>query len=133
MRTRDYRRLRQVELIRFAIRKYGMNHWRAGLRKAVPISQNDTLRWQYDDIGGNIQEKVEQWAEREGFHSVYDSAPLDTFKLHVLILNGIMEKARARWVAEGKMKRLPGAALPFNTSELEQAFAGLGLDLKPNI
>lgn len=130
MKSRDYRKLRQIELVRFAIRKYGIRSWRTKLSDALNVSRNEMTRWFLDDYAGRIQDRVEDWAEKEGFRSVY-GAQLDQFRFHVIITQQLYDQAFARNVALGRAKRMTGAALPFNDSELVQAFAGLGLDLRP--
>lgn len=130
MKSREYRRLRQIELIRFAIRKFGIGRWKVKLADALGLRRIEMTRWLLDDIGGSIQDRVETWAEGEGFKSVY-GAQLDQFKFHVIISHQLMEQAVARNVALGRAKRMRGAALPFDENELTQVFAGLGFDLKP--
>lgn len=133
MTSRDYRYLRQVELIRFAVAKFGKAHWKKKLADVLGVHANEMGRWLLEDVGGRIQAKVEEWAEQIGFRSHY-AEPLAQFRPHVVMLRGILQQAQMRRaaLAETDLKeRVNGGALPLSPGELDQAFAALGLDLIP--
>jgi hypothetical protein len=128
VRSRDYRRLRQLELVRYAMQKFGRAHWKVRLAGVIGTHKNETGRWLMEDWSGNIQDRVEAWAEKDGFKSNYGEA-MAPFSFHLLLLNKILEGAYARRAALPKHSSLTNAILPLNEDELDQAFAALGYDL----
>lgn len=126
MKTRDYRRLRQVELIHFFVRKYGRKNWRRKLAEAMGVRRSMPSRWLLDDWGGKIQDKMEAWAEEVGFKSHY-SDRLKEFHFHVILLHQLLAPAIARRMAIDP-RGGPTAMLPFKEHELEEVFAAFGLD-----
>lgn len=128
MKSRDYRRVRQIELIRFAIAKYGKAHWKVRLAGALGIHKNEMARWLLEDWCGRIEDRVEAWADTQGFRSVY-AVHLEPVRHHAILMRQILDRAYARRAAIEKKEPMSNSILPFTEEELDQAFAALGFDL----
>lgn len=127
MTTRTFRRLRQAELVKWLLVRFGRS-WRMKLAVDMGIPVIRTYRWFKDDISGTIQEEIEIYAYRNGFVSIYDEA-LAGYYGHQIVLDEIMKRATARIEKIGRGKTLKGAAFPLDQDELDQLLAGLNYKL----
>lgn len=128
MRSRDYRRVRQIELVRFAIAKFGKPHWKVRLAAALGIHKNEMARWLLEDWCGRIEDRVEAWADTQGFRSVY-AVHLEPVRHHAILMQQILARALERRSALERKEPMSNSILPFTEVELDQAFAALGFDL----